>query len=173
MTIGMSTKPVSTTHGPGITYGFMPGNDLHKFARGFRTGRRIFKDPREMSKRFGEYVEWAADNPVKITQVGWYEGEATHTEIEKPRPLTIQGFSAFCGFGSSTYFTWRKEKPDLVPAMEWIEAAMFDQKFSGAAAGLYNATLIARELGIADKAEVTGEGGAALTIKIAGPDADL
>jgi hypothetical protein len=35
-----------------------------------------------------------------------------------------------------------------------------EQKFTGAAAGLLNGNLVARELGLADKAEVTGEGAA-------------
>jgi hypothetical protein len=46
-----------------------------------------------------------------------------------------------------------------VPAIERAEAVIYTWKFEGAAANLLNANLVARELGLADKAELMGRDG--------------
>ena len=46
--------------------------------------------------------------------------------------------------------------------MEWAEAVIYRQKFEGAAADMLNQAIIARELGLVDRKEMTGLGGGPL-----------
>ena len=47
-----------------------------------------------------------------------------------------------------------------------IEDCIYNQKFEGAIIGLYNANIIARDLGLSDKNELTGKDGNPLIPKI-------
>jgi hypothetical protein len=53
----------------------------------------------------------------------------------------------------------------LLPAIERAESVIYTQKFTGAAANLLNANLVARELGLADKTELQGKDGGALLVE--------
>jgi hypothetical protein len=67
---------------------------------------------------------------------------------------------------------WRTDRPDLRDVMEWAEDVIWQQKFSGAAAGLLNAAIVARELGLADKSELTGRDGGPIQTEDVTADAD-
>jgi hypothetical protein len=44
-----------------------------------------------------------------------------------------------------------REEKDLLPITTRVESLIYEQKFSGAAADLLNANIIARELGLVEK----------------------
>ena len=62
--------------------------------------------------------------------------------------------------------TWQDytEKDDFSAVTTRIEDIIYEQKFTGAAADLLNPNIIARDLGLADKKEVSGPDGDAIEI---------
>ena len=69
--------------------------------------------------------------------------------------MTIEGLRLFLDIG---YQTWRDycKREDYSEVTAKIEDIIRTQKFSGAAADLLNANIIARDLGLADKKEIDG-----------------
>jgi hypothetical protein len=123
-----------------------------------------FAGPIELWNACFLYFKWAEDNPVLEEKIFTYEG-ATHTgAVNKSRAMTIQGLCNYIGIDRTTWYEYRK-RPDLSPVTEQVDDTLYDQKFAGAASGVFNANIIARDLGLADKttSEITGEGGGPVT----------
>jgi hypothetical protein len=99
---------------------------------------------------------WVEENPLFDQQIIAYKGTATHVPVPKMRAMTKRGLCRFIGIEHTTWNGWKKDRPDLGPAVERAESVIWDQKFSGAAAGLLNASIISRELGLADRTEMSG-----------------
>jgi hypothetical protein len=139
---------------------FTAGNELWRLRRpdvGFPP--RKFETGEELVESIIEYFEWANDNPIEKDNVGWYEGVATHETTYCIRALTIAGCCAFLGVDKQCWSEWKRERDDLKPALVWAEGIMYEQKFSGAAAGVLNANIIARDLGLAEKTDHSSEDG--------------
>lgn len=131
-----------------MTFNF--GNEFWK-QRSRHGALAIMKDPNVLYEACNEYFEWIKNNPLKSEKVGFSKGKVLRTEISHPRAMTIWGLSSFLGIVTSTWYGWRKDRADLKPVMDWAEQVIKEQKFSAAAAGLLNANIISRELGLADK----------------------
>jgi hypothetical protein len=142
---------------------FKPG---HRFweARATSGPAPKFADAQSLWKACVEYFQWVEDNPLLEAQLVTFQGLANQVEVAKMRAMTISGLCLFLDISHRTWNEWKEPKdkggrPDLMPAIERAEAVMRTQKFSGAAAGLLNPNIIARDLGLADKTELTGAGG--------------
>ena len=76
--------------------------------------------------------------------------------------MTLAGLRVSLGLSESGYNVYRKREE-----YQWVTNAVADiiyaQKFEGAAAGMLNPNIIARDLGLADKKELSG--GVAITKK--------
>lgn len=105
------------------------------------------------------YLEWCRDNPLKEQKAFAYKGEVVKEDVEKMRVATIGGFCLFLGINPTTWQGWRGRE-DLSSVITTIENAIREYKFSGAAADLLNANIISRDLGLADRQEISGPGGA-------------
>jgi hypothetical protein len=75
----------------------------------------------------------------------------------KMRAMTIMGF---CLYADICHVTWAnyKNNEDFVTVITRIENVIKSQKFEGAAADLLNANIIARDLGLTDKSDITTKG---------------
>jgi hypothetical protein len=82
-----------------------------------------------------------------------YQGEVTQTPIAKMRAMTLTGLTLFLDI---TLETWRvyRSREDLSEVTTRAEQVIYDQKFSGAAADLLNANIIARDLGLKEQSQV-------------------
>ena len=105
-------------------------------------------------------------SPIKIEK-GAIIDEDLREEIKNPvieletiRPYTWAGFEAYLfEKGIITNLDDYRQNvdnryQDYVGIIRAIGKVMFAQKFEGAAAGAFNANIIARELGLADKSEL-------------------
>lgn len=117
-----------------------------------------------------EYFQWVEDNPLQSTELVKFQGSATHAKVPKMRAMTIEGLCIFLDITSRAWRLWRDEKEDFLPIIMRVEAIIYQQKFTGAAADLLNPNIIARDLGLTDKKEheVTG-----VSINISGPLAGI
>lgn len=100
-----------------------------------------------------EYFEWVEKNPLKEQKVFCSQGSIHRATVNKMRAMTISGLCLFIDVSPDT---WRVMKANDIfsSVIQRAEQIIYDQKFTGAAADLLNANIIARELGLAEKREV-------------------
>lgn len=151
---------------------FWLGNQMWKLRS--KHGRdKLFESPQLLWESACEYFQHCDDNP--LIEVDYKGGFATKVEIPRPRAYTLQGLCLYlnCNVG---YFNeldkTLKERKDETSAdfsavITRIRETIFAQKFEGAAAGIFNSNIIARELGLADKKEVESK-----TITVEVPEDD-
>lgn len=125
-------------------------------------GRKpIFESPEQLWEAACEYFEWVEDNSLQESKAFAYQGDVTVEELPKMRAMTITGLCLFLDISRQGWSEYCGKK-DFSDITERINGVIYTQKFEGAASGLLNANLIARELGLADKQELTGKDGAPL-----------
>lgn len=129
---------------------FKPGNEFWK-QRSTIGAKQIMESPEKLYEACLEYFKYIEENPLQSEKVGFSKGRVQRAIVTHPRAMTIWGISCFLGIVSSTWYDWRKNREDLKPVIAWAEEVIREQKFSAAAAGLLNANIISRELGLADK----------------------
>jgi uncharacterized protein (UPF0276 family) len=112
---------------------------------------RKYEDPEALWDDCVKYFEWVEENPFKV-QINTKQGLA---RIEKIRPMTIGGLCLFLGIDHSTWGKWR-DRDDLSQITARVDTIIYEQKFAGAASDQFNANIISRDLGLADKRSVEG-----------------
>jgi len=137
---------------------FLPGNRFWE-ARSSHGRNPIFADPDDLWAACCEYFDWNADNPLYEDHLVTFQGSASHEPMAKMRAMTIAGLCMFLDIGENTWRLWKKERADFLEVITRAEGVIFRQKFEGASASLLNPNIIARDLGLADRQEVTGKGG--------------
>ena len=85
-------------------------------------------------------------------------GVITRAEVSKMRAMTIGGLCIFLDIDQTTWGDYRKRE-DFTPVITRAEEVIRTQKFTGAAAEMLNPNIIARDLGLSDKSELTGANG--------------
>ena len=104
-----------------------------------------------------EYFQWVEKHPLWESKAFHNQGEVVMATIPKMRAMTIDGLCLFLNITKQTWFTWR-EDDDFSDVVTRVDAVIRDQKFSGAAADLLNANIIARDLGLSDKQQTEHSG---------------
>ncbi len=135
---------------------FLPGNRLWE-ARSSAGPKPKFAGPDELWAACVEYFVWVEQNPLMEGIA--YQGKVSKNGLPKMRAMTIVGLCVFLDIEERTWRLWRDERSDLLPIVTRVEAIIYEQKFAGASAGLLNPNIIARDLGLADKQELTGRDG--------------
>ena len=110
-----------------------------------------------------EYFEWIESNPLKEVKAFSYLGDIKLAELPKMRAMTIAGLCIFLDINRSTWVDY-KAREGFAAITARVEEIIRNQKFEGAAADLLNANIIARELGLADRAEHSGPDGAPIAV---------
>ena len=140
-------------------HGAAPGNQFWKMRSSH--GRKLtYESGDALWDACVEYFEWVDANPLYADNIIAYEGVASHEPLAKMRPMTLEGLYIFLDIGKSTWKTWR-EHDTLKDTVERVETIIRTQKFEGAAAGLLNQAIIARDLGLVEKtaSELSGANG--------------
>ena len=112
----------------------------------------IFHDADELWDAACEYFTWVEDHYFEDDQLFAYQGAVTRETVYKPRPMTLNGMCLFLDISDDTWVNYC-DKKDFLGVTARIKKVIYEQKFAGAAAGHFNANIIARDLGLADKAE--------------------
>lgn len=113
----------------------------------------IFETPEELQEACFRYFDWADENPIWEDKVF---GSGFRAKVAHARAMTIRGLCVFIGISKRTWDEYRN-RDAFKDVCEVAEDIMFEQKFAGAAAGVFNGNIIARELGLSDKKEIEGE----------------
>ena len=69
--------------------------------------------------------------------------------------MTIGALCMFLDVTHKQWIEWRKDRADLSEVMAWAENVIYRQKFEGASADMLNPNIIARDLGLADKKDLS------------------
>lgn len=112
--------------------------------------------PEELDKACEEYYEWIEANPLQEAKAFAYQGEVTIASLPKMNAMTLGGLCLFLGIGRTTWKEYA-EKEDYTEVITRAEEVIRRQKFAGAAAELLNSNIIARDLGLVDKKELTAK----------------
>ena len=117
----------------------------------------IFRDATELEHACQEYFLWVDDNPFyeEIPRYSEKRDKWVVHKKPKPRPYTQGALCLYLGIPQDTWIDWRKNREEYREVIANVEHSIRQQKFAGAAAGFFNANIIARDLGMVDKQEVT------------------
>jgi hypothetical protein len=150
------------------------GNQFWK-ARAKHGRDRIIASAELLKEACEEYFQWVEDNPLQEAKLTTFEGKSKVEELPKLRAMTIGGLCIFLGICQETWAKWRVcGDKDFVGVTKWADEIIREQKFTGASAGLLNANIIARDLGLSERQEVTGkDGGAIITKDISDKDKSI
>lgn len=132
------------------------GNQFWK-ARSSHGRNPIFATPGDLWAACEEYFQWVEDNPLKKTELVTYQGDAKAVEVPLMRAMTVEGLCIFLDIGRSTWDDYVK-RDDFSGVASRVQEVLRTQKFTGAAAGLLNANIIARDLGLAEKSDMNHGG---------------
>lgn len=141
---------------------------LNFWSRRLRDWRRIeeiqYPTAAHLAEAADEYFNELTDNPLEQDQLFAYKGDVTRDVVYKMRAFTISGLCVHLGL-SPTKWADLRQREGYEEVVAFIELVIATQKYEGAAAGLLNANLVARDLGLAERKELTGPNGAPLTFK--------
>lgn len=141
----------------GLTMAAPKGNQFWK-ARTKHGRDKIFASSDLLWEACCEYFEWVEANPLVEHKPFAFQGASWIEEVPKMRAMTIGGLCIFLDITTETWFQWRKDN-DFSDVVKRAEEIIRDQKFAGAAADLLNASIISRDLGLADKRDHTSSDG--------------
>ncbi len=119
---------------------------------------KLFTTPELLWEAACEYFQWCEKNPIQDTR--------SFGQRKVQRPFTIQGLTAYLNCNSVYFYQFEKslkEKTDQMSKdfsqiLTDIRDTIYRQKFENAAIGVYKENIIARDLGLTDKADVTTDG---------------
>lgn len=146
------TKPL-TDKNDSITMAAPKGNQFWK--QRAKHGRdKLFASSECLWEACCEYFEWVQANPMEEERIFCYQGEIIQGSIKRIRPMTLSSLFIFLDISKATWSNWKNgDNKGLMNIIERAEMVIYTQKFEGAATNLFNANLMARELGIKDRVE--------------------
>lgn len=120
--------------------------------------KKNIETPEEFYDLFSQYKQWAKANPrienVVLQKVGRV------IEVKRERPITWEGFDTWlCSNGiiqdSEDYrLNTDNRYSDFKGVVSRVRKEMYEDKFTGASVNIYNSSIIARDLGLADKQQL-------------------
>ena len=115
----------------------------------------IFASPDQLWDACCEYFDWVEQNPLFEMKPFAFQGTVIQEPVAKMRAMTIEGLCLFLDITRQTWINYRGQE-GFFDVVERVEHVIRQQKFAGAAADLLNPNIIARDLGLADKQQLTG-----------------
>lgn len=109
----------------------------------------VFETPEQLLGACEEFFEWVNENPLESTEAFAFQGNVTLEVLPKMRAMTLDGLQIFLDVDDTTWADYRR-KENFSRVVSYVEKCIRNQKFGGAAAGLLNANIIARDLGLKD-----------------------
>jgi hypothetical protein len=125
---------------------------------------KVFETPQDLWDAFLEYQNEINSNP--IIKVDFRGKDSDRIEIPLQRPLTLRGLAEYLGMtyqGIKNYGDLESHK-DFFDIYARIENKCYNSKFEGAAVGIFNPAIIARDLGLKESSEIDHSGNINTTI---------
>ena len=133
---------------------FEKGNKIWQLADPETVGRpRIFETPNDLWEKAKEYFEYIDSNPILKTDFKGKDSEMVKYDLQ--RPYTWQGLYVFLGVCNLERY---RSNDVFANIFTHIGNIIYSQKFDGATVGIFNHAIIARDLGLTDKTDITTNG---------------
>lgn len=113
---------------------------------------KLFESPEVLWEEACAYFEWCDKNPLE--SIEYYGKDAERCEVPKMRAYTWSGLEHYLDIESLRDYKTNPNYKDFSQVITRIEKIIYTQKFEGAAAGLLNANIISRDLGLLDKQRI-------------------
>lgn len=149
---------------------FKKNNQLWRLADPAKVGRPLkWKTPEDLWEDAKGYFKYKDEEPFTSTEVTVSEKGSYSKSIHHKRAYTWQGLFVYLGVPDLKYY---KEKDEFSPILTHIGNIMYEQKFEGASAGVFNSNIISRDLGLRDNHDVTTKGEKMGVIELPSNDRD-
>lgn len=133
------------------------GNQFWK-ARSKHGRDSIVQDVETLENAADEYFQWCDDNPILEMDYKVAGGEIVPVSLPHPRAFKKEEFARWCGLSEWRLVTDLANKgEDFSQVITRIEKTIADQKYDYAVVGMFNATIVARDLGLSDRQDVKQE----------------
>lgn len=124
-------------------------------------GRKHKYTPESLWKEARAYFEWISEK-VWNKKEAIKSGDMAGTLIDLPTstPMSIKSFCLFADITHQTFLNYESAEgyEDFFEVTARIRYIIESQQFEGATVGAYNANIIARTLGLADKQDIDVRG---------------
>lgn len=119
---------------------------------------KIFSSPQMLWEAACEYFEWVEDTPLETIKTVHHQGDLVELPCTKRRPMTIVALCVFLNIRRRSWLNYRENEShsEFAAVVEKIEDIIWCQKFEGAAVEIFNANIIARQLGLKEGHEFSG-----------------
>lgn len=160
------------------------GNQFWKL-RSTHGRERLFETPEILWEACAEYFETCDENPfikqeAKTVNIGNYQSEIAIADMKVMRPYTIQGLCRYLNANTQYFNQFEdslKDKEDerskgFSLILTRVREIIYEQKFSGAASGFFNAMIISRDLSLKDSSAIEHKGipNGPMQVEIVKPD---
>jgi hypothetical protein len=133
---------------------FEKGNKIWQLADPETVGKpRIFETPEDLWEKAKEYFNYIDENPILKTDFKGKDSDIVHYDLQ--RPYTWHGLYVFLGVCNLERY---KKNDVFANILTHIGNIIYNQKFDGATVGIFNQAIIARDLGLTDKTDITTNG---------------
>lgn len=130
-----------------MSKGAPKGNQFWKLRS--KHGRdKIFQTPELLEEACFEYFE--VTDKRKWHKTEFHGKDALECLVPNETPYTKTGLFVFLDISNDTWNLY-KERKDFIEVITRVEQIIYTQKIEGASVGAFNASIVARELGLADK----------------------
>ena len=120
-----------------------------------------FATPEALREAAVQAFQHYEDHPHREEVLFHHKGQVVRTFKRVMRPYTFRGVALRMGTTTATLTNYRPV-PGYSEVLDWMEEVIYTQKFEGAAGNMMNANFLARDLGLADKSELSGPNGGPL-----------
>lgn len=110
---------------------------------------KLFSSPEILLEEAMKYFNWCTDNP--LVEIDYKGKDATPVKMYKMRAFTWEGLELFLDIHSLK--DYKTTYPEFSKVITYIDKIIRTQKFEGAAAGMLNPNIIARDLGLKDSTD--------------------
>ena len=119
-------------------------------------GRKpIFASPDDLWDAATQYFIYVDTHPLYEYKAFQHLGKIKTKKLPIIRAMTLAGLCLYLDISRQAFAQYREAK-DFITVTDQILDVIRSQKFEGAAGGLLNANIIARDLGLVDKTETKG-----------------
>ncbi len=118
-----------------------------------------FKNAEQLWQACCEYFEAIEKHPLQAAELVKWHGNARIKRVPKMRAMTLTGLCIFLDIDLTTWANYKERSKGFLSVCTQAEAIIKTQKFEGAAADMLNASIIARELGLAEKQQFVDDEG--------------
>ena len=118
---------------------------------------KVFNAPKDLWESACKYFQYCDANPwVKNEAIKSGDMVGTTMEVETAKPYTLTGLCCFLNISLETFSNYSKNQDykTFFGVCKQIREIVYTQKFEGAAVGVFNANIIARDLGLSEKKDV-------------------